>query len=104
MKQTVSLYEFTNAFHGTQYENNFTYEGLKALYTYLDELEEKTGEELELDIVALCCDFSEYESLEEFRLNYDPADFVTMQDIEAETTVIYIDAPESNGRFIAQDS
>ena len=103
MKQTVSLYEFTNAFHGTQYENNFTYEGLKALYTYLDELEEETGEELELDIVALCCDFSEYESLEEFRENYS-SDYETMQDIEAETTVIYIDEPESNGRFIAQDS
>ena len=102
MKQTVSLYEFTNAFHGTQYENNFTYEGLKALYTYLDELEEKTGEELELDIVALCCDFTEYESLEEFRENYS-SDYETMEDIENETTVIYIDAPESNGRFIAQD-
>ena len=103
MKQTVSLYEFINAFHGTQYENNFTYEGLKALYTYLDELEEETGEELELDIVALCCDFSEYESLEEFRENYS-SDYETMEDIENETTVIYIDAPESNGRFIAQDS
>ena len=103
MKQTVSLYEFTNAFHGTQYENNFTYEGLKALYTYLDELEEETGEELELDIVALCCDFTEYESLEEFRENYS-SDYETMEDIENETTVIYIDAPESNGRFIAQDS
>ena len=102
MKQTVSLYEFTNAFHGTQYENNFTYEGLKALYTYLDELEEETGEELELDIVALCCDFSEYESLEEFRENYS-SDYETMGDIENETTVIYIDEPKSNGRFIAQD-
>ena len=102
MKQTVSLYEFINAFHGTQYENNFTYEGLKALYTYLDELEEETGEELELDIVALCCDFSEYESLEEFRENYS-SDYETMEDIENKTTVVYVDAPESNGRFIAQD-
>ena len=102
MKQTVSLYEFTNAFHGTQYENNFTYEGLKALYTYLDELEEETGEELELDIVALCCEYTEYESLEDFRERYS-SDYETMEDIENETTVIYIDAPESNGRFIAQD-
>ena len=102
MKQTVSLYEFTNAFHGTQYENNFTYEGLKALYTYLDELEEETGEELELDIVALCCEYTEYESLEEFRESYS-SDYETMEDIENETTVIYIDEPKSNGRFIAQD-
>ena len=52
MKQSVSLCEFESAFRGSQYENNFSYEGLKALYTYLDELEEETGEELELDIVA----------------------------------------------------
>ena len=102
MKQTVNLYSFADAFHGTQYENNFTYEGLKALYTYLDELEEETGEELELDIVALCCEYTEYESLEEFRESYS-SDYETMEDIENETTVIYIDEPKSNGRFIAQD-
>lgn len=97
MKQSVSLCEFKSAFRGSQYENKFSYDGLQALFNYLEEYEEETGEELELDIVALCCDFSEYESLEEFRETYS-SDYETMEDIENETTVIYI----GNGRFIAQ--
>ena len=102
MKQTVSLCDFESAFRGSQYENNFSYDGLQALFNYLEEQEEETGEELELDIVALCCEYTEYESLEEFRESYS-SDYETMEDIENETTVIYIDEPKSNGRFIAQD-
>jgi hypothetical protein len=38
--------------------DNFTTAGLEALYEYLDEL----GEDIELDVTALCCEFSEYDS------------------------------------------
>jgi hypothetical protein len=40
----------------------FSYEGLGALFEYLTEYEEDTGAELELDVVAICCDFDEYAS------------------------------------------
>jgi len=38
---------------------NFSYDGLGILFDYLEELESSCGEEWELDVVALCCDYSE---------------------------------------------
>lgn len=39
---------------------NFTYKGLRHLFEYLDDLSEETGEDIEFDCIALCCDYSEY--------------------------------------------
>jgi hypothetical protein len=62
MKQTINFSQFRDAFNGSQYQNNFSYDGKIALFDYLEELEEDTGEEIELDIIALCCDYTEYDS------------------------------------------
>lgn len=45
---------------------NFTYEGLRNLFKYLDNLSEETGENIKLDVISLCCDYSEYEDLNEY--------------------------------------
>ena len=58
MKTTVNLYEFRDAFRRAE-RNNFSYEGLGILFEGLEEYEEDTGEEMEIDVIALCCDFSE---------------------------------------------
>lgn len=49
---------------------NWSRMGAYALAEYLEEMEEDTGEEMELDVVALRCDFSEYESLEKWAEGY----------------------------------
>jgi hypothetical protein len=59
MKTTVSRYEFERAFVDADRKENFSYEGLNALFDYLEDYEEQTGEEIELDVIALCCDYSE---------------------------------------------
>ena len=59
MKTTVSCYDFERAFADADRKENFSYEGLKALFDYLEDYEEQTGEELELDVIALCCEYSE---------------------------------------------
>lgn len=59
MKQTINLYQFRDAFHRMDRADAFTYEGLEVLFNGLEEFEEDTGEEMELDVIALCCDFSE---------------------------------------------
>ena len=69
MKQTINFYDFQKAFQDLR-PNNFSYQGLRALFEYLEELEESTGEEIEFDIIALCCDFTEYESVEEYARDY----------------------------------
>lgn len=59
MKTTVSRYDFERAFADAGRKDQFSYEGLKALFDYLEDYEEQTGEEIELDVIALCCDYNE---------------------------------------------
>lgn len=58
MKTTVNFSEFRDLFQQIR-PDNFSYEGLKHLFSWLEQYEEDTGEELELDVIAICCDFSE---------------------------------------------
>ena len=77
IKQTVNEYEFRRAFETTR-PNSFSYESLGALYDYLWELSEQLGEDIELDVIALCCDFTEYsedEAREEFDIDPDIEDW-----------------------------
>jgi hypothetical protein len=59
MKTTVSRYDFERAFVDAGRKDQFSYEGLGLLFDYLEEYEESTGEEIELDVIALCCEYSE---------------------------------------------
>jgi hypothetical protein len=69
MKTTVYLNEFRDYFNQIR-PNNFSYEGLGILFEYLEQYEEDTGEELELDVIAICCDFSE-EDFTDIAKSYD---------------------------------
>ena len=90
MKQSVSFTDFTRAFHDCGRGTQFTHEGLKALFEHLEDYEDATGEEIELDVIALCCDFSEYEGLYS-DLCVDYPDIRVMEDLHDNTTVIMID-------------
>ena len=59
MKTTVSRYDFERAFIDADRKENFSYQGLKALFDYFEEYEEATGQEIELDVIAICCDYNE---------------------------------------------
>ena len=65
MKTTVTEHDFIKAFDTYHRSTNFSIQGRRALFDYLIELEDGTGEEMELDVIALCCDFAEYESLQD---------------------------------------
>lgn len=97
MKQTVCRSTFIDAFQAARPEN-FTYAGLCALFDYLEEYEDSTGQEIELDVIGLCCEFTEYKDLEEFQQAYGD-EYETIEDIEDATTVIRID----DEAFIIQD-
>lgn len=70
MKTTVAKSEFVRSFEDYDRVANFGYDGLNSLYEYLTELEQDTGIEVELDVIALCCDFTRYESLDEYNQAY----------------------------------
>ena len=58
MKQAVYFNDFRDAFMSTR-PDNFSRNGLRVLFDYLEDLEADTGEDMELDVIAICCDFSE---------------------------------------------
>lgn len=68
--QTVNLYEFRETFRRMDRQDQFSYEGLEVLFDYLDNLSDDIGEPIELDVVALCCDYAE-SSIEELIEQYD---------------------------------
>ena len=65
-----SVYQFREAFRLAGRSDQFSYEGLKVLFDYLENLSEDTGEPIELDVVALCCEYYE-SSIEELIDNYN---------------------------------
>ena len=69
MKTTVNFYYFKREFKALR-PNNFTDEGLIVLWDYLEEYEQSSGEELELDVIGLCCDYNE-DKPQDIALNYD---------------------------------
>ncbi len=60
MKQNIGFSQFCDAFRDMGRETQFTYQGKRALFDYLESYEQDTGEEVELDVIALCCEYSEY--------------------------------------------
>ena len=59
MKKTVHLNDFRDSFHQMGRANQFSYEGLEWLFDHCEELERDLGEDYELDVIALCCDFTQ---------------------------------------------
>lgn len=103
MKRSIYFDDFVEAFEEMGRMGHFSEEGLKALFDYLEEYEEDTGIEIELDVIALCMEFTEYSDFEEFKENYsayvEEHNIQNLDDLEDHTIVIRID----NNSFIIQD-
>jgi hypothetical protein len=59
MYQRITFSDFVDAFRRTGRGAQFSDDALRALFEYLEDLEEDTGEPIELSVVGLCCDFQE---------------------------------------------
>tara|TARA_R100001086_G_scaffold109651_1_gene55765 strand:- start:109 stop:390 length:282 start_codon:yes stop_codon:yes gene_type:complete len=92
----MNEFDFKNEFKKIR-PDNFSYDGLTALYNYLIQYEEDCGTELEFDPIAYCCEFSEYENFKEVKQNYDIKSF---KELEDNTTVLKI---PNTSRFIIQN-
>lgn len=100
MKQTINSSQFTDALMQDQY-TKWSYGATKALYEYLCQYEEDTGEELELDPVAIRCDFSEYDTCEEAASNY--FDFEGMEYDEDGAELLTADEVEDKAREFLEE-
>ena len=71
MKITINESMFKQQFRLYGRSDQFSSNGLTALFNYLEEVYGEDGEyEYALDVVSLCCDFTEYENALEAAKNY----------------------------------
>ena len=69
--QSISnVHQLREAFRLAGRMDQFSYEGLEVLFDYLDNLSENIGEPIEMDVIALCCDYYE-SSIQELIDNYN---------------------------------
>ena len=98
MKEQVGFCQFCDRFRNMGRNEQFSYNGKKALFEYLEALEEDLDEEIDLDVIALCCEYTEYESIKEYQEDYGD-DYKNLDSIEQVTMVIRIEGKDS---FIIQ--
>lgn len=69
MFQTVNFMDFRDAFRSMDRLENFSRAGHIVLFDYLEQIETETGYGVELDVIALCCDYAE-DSPEDIAKNF----------------------------------
>ncbi|MEK9207103.1 MAG: hypothetical protein AAB922_01375 [Patescibacteria group bacterium] len=79
MKQSVNFSQFCDAFRNHDRQDQFSYEAKKALFEYLESIEDDTETETELDVIALCCEYSEHESAMSCAKEYDYEEVVDLE-------------------------
>ena len=70
MKRTINKYDFAQAFKDYGRENQFTIKALDILFDYLEQLESDLNEQMELDVISICCDYTE-NTIKEWARNND---------------------------------
>ena len=72
--QTINFSMFCDSFRSVR-PDNFSYEGLRILYDHILELAEIANSPIELDVIALCCEYTEgtaEEVIEAYNVPVDP--------------------------------
>lgn len=92
MIQTVTFQDFRDAFRKMERDEQFSYDGLKAIYDYCEE----TDPTIELDVIAICCDFTEYKNFEELQGDYE---IKTLTELQNKTVVLELE----NGGIVIQN-
>ena len=98
---TVTPAMFSDAFRRMGREDNFSSEALEALFEYIENYEEDTGIRVELDVIGLCCEFTEYTTAVEAASDYgftselEAEDYNSPEDFE--------EAKESDAREWLED-
>jgi hypothetical protein len=100
MKTRVYLDDFVQSFKDHGRESQFSRPALYGLFNYLERYEEDTGEEIELDVIALCCDYTEasYKDIaDDYGIDVSDCEDVedmreaVLEHLEGETQVVWYD-------------
>ena len=101
MYRTITKSDFRDAFQRCGRGDQFSYDALGVIFDSINEwAADDPYEEPELDPIAVCCEFAEYENLKEFQDDYNNpsagVDYQSIDDIQKDTIVLMID----NERFV----
>lgn len=91
MKKLINQNQFHDAFKNMNRSNNFSYKALDALFNYLTQLEDECDMEIELDVIRLCGEYSEWD-LDECLKYYS---LENIEQLRHRTTVIEIEGTTS---------
>ena len=59
MYTKLTFSDFADAFERKGRGTQFSHDGLRALFDHMEQEEEEIGLPLELDVIALCCEYAE---------------------------------------------
>lgn len=96
----VSETMFLETFRSMGRQEQFSYDAMRALYAYLEDMSDDIGQDVELDVVALCCEYTQ-ESFDDVADNYsidtsyavdeDDRIELILQHLDENTSVIWHD-------------
>ena len=101
MHITVNSSMFADAFRRMGREDQFSREALEALFEYIENYEEDTGIRVELDVLGLCCEFTEYTTAVKAASDYGFTTELEAEDYEDAES--YEDAKEEEALEWLQD-
>lgn len=86
--QELNVSAFRDAF--IRYDRNiYSYEGYEALFNYLNDM----GEDIELDVISLCCEFNElsFDDVKQYySLDSELSDDEVVDWLREQTSVVYV--------------
>jgi hypothetical protein len=104
MHKRIYLSDFMEAFDNHGRDDQFSPAALEALFEFFEELEDETGELVELNVIDICCSFTEYDSPQdcanELGLNADGMDSEEVIDLIRDHTLVI---PLKSGGIVIQN-
>ena len=95
MKITLGTNQAVNMLTDDKHAS-WSQEGAEVIVQYLEEIEEATGDEIEFDVVAIRCDYVEYDNLEDL-----VGDYPNLADKEEDEILEWL---QDEGMLIGQTS
>lgn len=103
MKQTLDKNMFVDMFFAVR-PRQFSHSALCALWDYYEEIDRESEAEIEFDPIAICCDWTEYESAIEAAEEYSFPDKPEEDDLEGDPEAKALDYLSDETTVLRTDS
>lgn len=107
LKYTLDTSEFSNLFDQYNRGDNFSIAARKALFDYYEDLSGDIGESIDIDVIAICCEWAEYtldELVQEYGYMVDDLEHFgeIVELLEQNTTVLEVEHYGKESTYLVQ--